>query len=1209
MENFFSGPGLDLSEERPTNWRQCFDISTVEEQYRDYVTELLDKYPKAFSLHSLDLGDFAVEELEMHLAITQPPPRSKIYPIPPPLLGPTRKIIQELCTLGVLEPSIGTYQSSCFLVAKNTKERLAIEEAKAENRFHPENHQWRFIVDFRPLNSVLVETFSGTTAISHIYSMLHNRKLACLVDISSSFYQCRVAKSSQHLLGIGLDGGLGHYTFKRSPMGLQTSPAHLSSVSRYILNPKRVLPNGNTILEPLSTNVGVYVDDWVVVADSKEEMFDTMSKLLARLSDLNFKISIKKAEFFIDITKNKVSLLGEECDSQGRTIANKKCELSEKYPRPETKHQLQKMIGFYTFLSSHIQDHQTIIAPLTDRLSMASGPLKWEPDMEQAYQKLKKVVANNIKLHFQDFSAPIYLQTDSSHVAAGCALLQYYGGEVKIINFHSTKYTKAIREKYSIVAKEAISIALGLEKYKRELESSRQRAVITDSSAVVYILSGARAGNGRLARLALTLQSMPFHLLVKHRAGTDNILPDALSRFFETTQPHLKLKNANAVEREELYMPKFHEGEFVTMEQINSFVNKNNQCIFPFLKNTSDASKAEHFNLVQELYTLDTDIDYAVATDHSIEGQAFAHLIQQPVHHAIHHISMASQEVTWENIIKAQRQDVACLTQIRQAERETSSTSLYRIENGILMRKRYPEKSWKVPNNSLIVLPSTNGQLISHILATLHFGHSGHKKMLAVFRSLYYLSKARKHILEFCKGCHICSLMRLKPAKQNPFNHLAIATRPMEFLDVDFIYLPPYRTFQYILNMQDRYSRKCFAVACPNMSAKTVVKALEGVFCNHGVPSYVCGDNQVSLLRNAEVMSFCSRWHCAIRTGIPFNSKSQSLIETANGALKYMLKALTIQYDTDNWPSLLGLCVYLMNTNPNTGLPSPLSPDAVHFGRDIILFPHMKHKIAGRVLPAEYFEETSNVHEANKKAIAEYHKWRFRNAPRDSQNMGTPYSPGKLVYFRRIQAQTNLKPGTGIKYVNTLYRIEKVFHSLIFLRDIFKVTAPPFTVTTTTHFLKPFSERSPFLFQHLKPDQRKLGGPLQHKDFPPASDEISIVPEVYDPTSPKLPFPPPLPIKKRVKKESEQSFSSAPESDELESETEADSEPNPHNDAVPNASPKGDNAFSSSPKLPAIATTPSDKPIHPGGKNLTSWLKQALTLPGRQTRSGRKLEK
>ena len=177
VENIFTGPGLDVPIEKPSDWRECFDLNTVEEPYRKMVEVLFDNYRDAYALHALDLGKVkGCKDIEIDLEVTQLPPKAKIYPIAPPLVEPTRKIINELCATGVLKPGIGICQSSAFLVPKNVASRLAIEEAKREKRYDPMEHKYRLIIDFRPLNSVLVETYCGGASISHIYEMLHKKR-------------------------------------------------------------------------------------------------------------------------------------------------------------------------------------------------------------------------------------------------------------------------------------------------------------------------------------------------------------------------------------------------------------------------------------------------------------------------------------------------------------------------------------------------------------------------------------------------------------------------------------------------------------------------------------------------------------------------------------------------------------------------------------------------------------------------------------------------------------------------------------------------------------------------------------------------------------------------------------------------------------------------------------------------------------------------
>ena len=100
-----------------------------------------------------------------------------------------------------------------------------------------------------------------------------------------------------------------------------------------------------------------------------------------------------------------------------------------------------------------------------------------------------------------------------------------------------------------------------------------------------------------------------------------------------------------------------------------------------------------------------------------------------------------------------------------------------------------------------------------------------------------------------------------------------------------------------------------------------------------------------------------------------------------------------------------------------------------------------------------------------------------------------------------------MKSGVGVKYVNTVYQIVKKYFSWVELVDIYKVTSPPYRLTTSIHFCKPFSERDPLLFSKLKPDQSMLGGSLLAKDMPTGEGESVEVPTVYDPRKPNKPKP------------------------------------------------------------------------------------------------------
>ncbi len=220
-----------------------------------------------------------------------------------------------------------------------------------------------------------------------------------------------------------------------------------------------------------------------------------------------------------------------------------------------------------------------------------------------------------------------------------------------------------------------------------------------------------------------------------------------------------------------------------------------------------------------------------------------------------------------------------------------------------------------------------------------------------------------------------------------------------------FLFIPnPSNKYKYILNIVDRYSHKLFSVATTNMTSNTVTKALEDIFSKFGPPRYLNSDNQLSLLRSQHSLQFLSKWGSSIKTGIAYNSRSQSLVETMNNALKYMLKALSIQHDNNKWHELLKLATYLMNTTPSSALPNHLTPDEVFFGRTTSPFPIGHHKVQGHVLPTENLKIIKENHQRNQLAIKQFLKKRKESDYTKSKGINTykRFSVGSSVYFRQI---------------------------------------------------------------------------------------------------------------------------------------------------------------------------------------------------------------
>ncbi|CAB0039242.1 unnamed protein product [Trichogramma brassicae] len=94
--------------------------------------------------------------------------------------------------------------------------------------------------------------------------------------------------------------------------------------------------------------------------------------------------------------------------------------------------------------------------------------------------------------------------------------------------FASRTLNKAERN-YSVTERECLAVLWAIQKFRPYVEGYRFR-VITDHSSLRW-LHNLRNPTGKLSRWSLELQQ--FDYIVEHRKGTNNVVPDALSRLYE----------------------------------------------------------------------------------------------------------------------------------------------------------------------------------------------------------------------------------------------------------------------------------------------------------------------------------------------------------------------------------------------------------------------------------------------------------------------------------------------------------------------------------------------------------------------------------------------------------------------------------------------------------------------------------------------------
>lgn len=148
-------------------------------------------------------------------------------------------------------------------------------------------------------------------------------------------------------------------------------------------------------------------------------------------------------------------------------------------------------------------------------------------EAKRAFETLKKCLTSSPVLRHPNFNNTFYIQCDASDVGIGAVLFQEdeTGGEHPIAYF-SKKLTSA-QKNYSVTERECLAVVMAVKRFRPYIELMHF-VIITDHSSLKWLMSQ-RDLSGRLARWSLQLQAFSFE--IRHRKGSQNIVPDTLSRY------------------------------------------------------------------------------------------------------------------------------------------------------------------------------------------------------------------------------------------------------------------------------------------------------------------------------------------------------------------------------------------------------------------------------------------------------------------------------------------------------------------------------------------------------------------------------------------------------------------------------------------------------------------------------------------------------
>jgi hypothetical protein len=186
---------------------------------------------------------------------------------------------------------------------------------------------------------------------------------------------------------------------------------------------------------------------------------------------------------------------------------------------------VQQFVGLAQFYHQYIDNFATICLPLTALLG-EGVPFSWTQEQEQAFMTLKEAIGKAPVLRIFDPNLLTTVETDASGFAIGAVLFQTdEHGVSRPVAFTSRKLNPAERN-YPTHEQKLLAIVHALKTWRFYLDGSHF-VVYTDHATLQHFPTQPKLTR-RQARWMELLQE--YNFTFKYKKGTDNIVPDALSR-------------------------------------------------------------------------------------------------------------------------------------------------------------------------------------------------------------------------------------------------------------------------------------------------------------------------------------------------------------------------------------------------------------------------------------------------------------------------------------------------------------------------------------------------------------------------------------------------------------------------------------------------------------------------------------------------------
>jgi hypothetical protein len=362
---------------------------------------------------------------------------------------------------------------------------------------------WRMCVNYRALNKITVKNRCPLPRVDDLLDQLNNVVYFTKLDLCSGYHQIKVAEQDAWKIAFKTKHGLFEWLVMSFGLcnALATFMRVMNDVFRSFLN----------------DFVIVYLDNILIFSRTWDEHVRHVKQVLDTLQREKLYVKLSKCEF----GKTALVYLGHIVGGGQLKIDPSKINVIVNWPEPKSVIEVQSFLGAVQYWRRFISNFSFIVAPLHG-LTSVKNTFQWEGKQQKDFDTLKENISIALVLALLNLQQPFEIETHASGYAMGAVLMQYR----RPICYHSGTFNQVVVN-YPTYDKELCALVQSVKKWKHYL-LGKETIIHTNHQPLQYLQGQSKLQQARHYKWMGFLQQ--FHLVIKYKKGTSNMVADMLSR-------------------------------------------------------------------------------------------------------------------------------------------------------------------------------------------------------------------------------------------------------------------------------------------------------------------------------------------------------------------------------------------------------------------------------------------------------------------------------------------------------------------------------------------------------------------------------------------------------------------------------------------------------------------------------------------------------